>query len=143
MPAGYVRANDTGNKATIVFAAFSLSADVNMIGEIPLEGSSIEDSGLGNDGFKSYIPGDLVDPGKQDFELNFNNKTALPLLHVPGLITITWPLRTGDTTAATYIGTGFLYKATLPQLKNGVLQTSKIGVQWDGKATLPAFTPAT
>ena len=143
MTAGYTRVNDTGNRATIVFAAFSFSADFNMLGEINQEGGSIEDSALENDIFKSFIPSDLIDPGKQDLELNFNTKTALPTLHVAGLVTITLPLRPGETAAATYVGTGFLYKRSIPQLKNGVLQTAKVGLQWDGKLTIPAFTPAT
>lgn len=143
MTAGYTRINDTGNRATIVFAASAIAADFNMIGEIPQEGGAIEDSALENVDWQSFIPMDLANPGKQDCELNFNDKTTLPPLHTPGLITITFPLRPGYATQATFVGTGFLTKRTVPQLKNGVLQTSKISIQWDGKGTIPAFTAAT
>lgn len=143
MSAGYTRSNDTGQGATITFAVGSFVADFRSIGETSQESPKIKDSNLTNAEYESYIPGDLIDGGETECELNFNRRAALPALNTPGLITITYPLGPGDATAATLIGTGFLRRRTLPQLATATLQTSKVTIVWDGKATKPAFTPAT
>ncbi len=143
MPAGYTRQNDTGQGATIVFATTAIVADFKSIGETSQESAPIPDTNLTNDEFESRIPGDLINPGETECELIFNRRAALPALNVPQLITITFPVGPGDAVAATQIGSGFLKKRTIPQLITGTLQMSKVTIVWDGKATKPAFTPAT
>jgi hypothetical protein len=143
MPAGYTRSNDTGQGATIVFASTAIVADFRSIGETSQESPKIKDTNLTNDEFDSHIPGDVTDPGETECEINFNRRAALPPLNTPQLITITYPLGPGDTAAATFVGTGFIRRRTLPQLATATLQTSKLTIVWDAKATKPAFTAAT
>lgn len=143
MTAGYEQINDTGNGATIVFADSGFVASFKMIGETSQEGGEVEDTPLEAEEYKSFIPQDLIDPGTSECELIFDTKADLPELHVPELITITLPKRSDESAAATFAASGFIKKRTLPQLANGTLQTSKITIRWDGKATKPAFTPAT
>jgi hypothetical protein len=111
MSAGYTRSNDTGQGATITFAVGSFVADFRSIGETSQESPKVKDSNLTNAEYESYIPGDLIDGGETECELNFNRRAALPALNTPGLITITYPLGPGDATAATLIGTGDRYAA--------------------------------
>lgn len=142
MPAGYTKIHDTGNGATIVFATDAFAADFKMLGEINQEGGHIEDSVLANATYKSFIPSDLIDPGILECELNFDTKMDLPVMHKPQLITITFPKRPGETTAASFAASGFIFKRSTPSLENNKIQSVKISIRFDGKGTEPLFTKA-
>jgi hypothetical protein len=140
MPAGYTQLNDTGNGATISFADTGFVGSFKMIGEVAQEGGDVEDSALENDEFKSFIPTDLIDPGTCECEILFDVTKVLPVMHKPELITISLPRRAATGARAQFVASGFIKKRTLPQFANGTLQTSKITIRFDGKATKPAFT---
>lgn len=142
MSTGYNKPSDTGQGATIVFATSAFVGDYRSIGETKHVSTPVEDKVLSST-HESFIPGDTINMGETEAEVVFDRRSALPPLNIPQLITITLPTGPGDLAPATYIGSGFLTERSLPQFASNTLQTSKIKIKWDCKATIPAFTPAT
>jgi hypothetical protein len=142
MPAGYVRSNDTGQGASIAFASSAIVADFRSIGETVQESERVKCTTENGDGWEHYVPGDYVEPGETECELIFSRRNQLPPLNEPQLITITFPMGPGDVVPARFFGTGFLTMRSLPRLATATLQTSRIRISWDGRATKPTFQPA-
>lgn len=136
MPAGNTRLNQTGNGTTFTFPGFT--GHVFSIGESEETSNPITDSDLANGTHESFIPGDLITPGKIDLEVGFTG--VLPALNVVGTGVVTFPKLDGSAGAgATYTGSGFFYKRTSPQAQNGSILKSKLGFQFDAKASIPAW----
>lgn len=148
---------DTGNQATLAVSApkladgsttdtdvatFFSAAKVVRI-EFPEEAlERVECSHLGTDIYKSYIPADLVDPPQVNVTVNFETLHKVPFVgQVLGTVTITFPLRPGESTAANYAGTGYIGAITMPTLANGELQQVQLRIDFDG-VTGPAYTKA-
>lgn len=133
---------DTGNSASIVFATTAFAGQFTEIdpGESTLD--KIEDSHLGTTGKKTFQPSDLEDPGVLKGIVQFNSGTALPARGTVETATLTYPLRSDQSVAATLAGTGFFSKVGRPKTVNGQLMQVEIEFTWDGK-TGPTFTPAT
>lgn len=144
--------SDTGNGATLTLATTgAIGSIVEMtLPEWTLE--KIDDSHLGTTNFRTYIPGDLAEPGEITATLIFDSElTTYPAIasttdstwENPQTVTVTFPIsNTSNTSAATLAGTGFITGFSFPQLANNTLQTATITVAFDGK-TEPAFTAET
>ncbi len=137
MAAGNVNKNKTGNGATITVPG--LSAHVFSVGEINDESAPIEDSDLSNVKWKSFVPGDLEDPGTVDVEIGF--KGDGPALNTVGTINIQYPDPNSTSGGfKTLSGSGFVYKKSTPSVQNGQIMKSKIGIRFDGKTVIPAWS---
>lgn len=148
---------DTGNQATLAVSAPKLAdgttADTDVATffsagkvvriEFPEEAlERVECSHLGTDIYKSYIPADLVDPPQVNVTVNFETLHKVPFTgQALGTVTITFPLRPGEQTAASYAGTGYIGAVTMPTLANGELQQIQLRIDFDG-VTGPTFTKA-
>ncbi len=132
---------DTGNGASMTLGTTSFVGQYTELdpGEDKL--GALEDSYLATTNRKTYIAEDLVESGEIKGTTQFDTGAAVPTLNgVPETITITFPLRSGQTTPATLAGTGFLQKFSRPKLMNNTIMMSEIEVKWNGK-TGPVFTP--
>lgn len=148
---------DTGNQATLGVSAPLLAdgvtADTDVATffsagkvvriEFPEEAlERVECSHLGTDTYKSYIPADLVDPPQLNVTMNFETLHKVPFTgQVLGTVTVTFPLRPGEQTAANYAGTGYIGAITMPTLANGELQQVQLRIDFDG-VTGPTYTKA-
>jgi len=141
--------SDTGRGATLTLAT---TGSVGSIVEMTLPEwtlDKVEDSHLGTTNFKTYIPGDLCEPGEITATLVFDAAlTTYPnIASTTGswasaeTVTITFPIsNTSHSTAATLAGTGCITGFSFPQLAVNTLQTAQITISLDGQ-TEPAFTP--
>ncbi len=93
---------DIGTGATIVFGTSGFTAEVMSISIDGIDRESIETTHLGTTvpaanqyGGRTYIPGDLADPGTTTIEINFNPDTLPPIGLAAETITITFPLVAG------------------------------------------------
>lgn len=136
-------AKDTGHGASITFGTSALAYAWRKIGAVDQEGESVEDTDLSNATFKSYLPGDLPEPGEFEIEYCFNPKVDLPPLGTAETITITAPLADGQSAAADLEGSGFIRKRTaIPELTTNGLQIGKMTVAFSGAGgILPVLTP--
>lgn len=144
---------DTGNGVTITFAAnmgFGTATTSMVCTTLEPGGYSrgeVDASTLATSGAEETIPTDLFKPkpAKAKFKWLTTAGTAAmyatPTAAAAGSIVITWPLRTGETTAANYTGTGFVTDFTLPSFANGQLQEGEVEFSYDGD-TGPAYTGA-
>lgn len=143
---------DTGNGALLEFAADmgfgtnTTSMDVIEITPGEETVGVIDVSTLATTDAMESIPSDLREIGEASATFKFLTETGT-LAVVPslpaaaGTITLTFPLRSGETQAATYVGTGFITGFTPPSLANGELQVGEIKWKFDGD-TGPTYTEA-
>jgi len=128
----------TGNASTIAFGTSSFSANVTSIGGTEQTRDAIEDSHLGTTSQKTYIAGDLYEPG--EFELEFQWDPAFttfpPIAAVAETITITFQSTGGGTLA----GSGFLTAASGPTVANNELMIGTATVKWDGQTEVAYST---
>lgn len=129
----------TGNSGTISFGTQAFTGSWNRIGAWQPSRDKIETSHLGTTGYKTFIPGDLDDPGEVTLEVQFDPTASLPSMADPETVTITYPKKVGTNTAASLAGSGFITKAGTPELRNGQVMVQEITVAFDG-ITGPAFT---
>jgi len=139
---------DTGNGATLTLALFSgttaITAALDVIEITPsaITVGKVNVSTLATSGHHESIPDDLADSGDNTATFKWITTGLKASLPSPtGTCTITFPLRTGETTAANVTGTGFLTSISPPPLSNGTLQIGTVAWQWDGD-TGPTITPS-
>lgn len=96
-------------------------------------------AGAGKFGNRVYLESDLQDPGTVSFDMHFDPDTVPPIGLAQEILTITWPLVSGDSTAATWVGTVFCmtYEPAIT-LGEVMVQTSTWKVS--GNVTVSAAT---
>lgn len=144
---------DTGNGATLTFAAnmgFG-TATTSLVCTTITPGEQtvgvVDVSTLATSGQMESIPSDLAELAESTATFKWLTSTASTVAMMPALpaaagsITLTFPMRTGETQAATYIGTGFITSLTPPSFANGQLQEGTLKWKYDGD-TGPSYTGA-
>lgn len=126
--------NGLANGTTVTFGTSAFAANVRRINSAAMTREAIETSHLGTTGQRTKIPGALVDPGQTEVEIEWNQSfsTFPPISAVPESITITYPLKTGETAHATEAGTGFLLESQGPTCEDGALMVGRYVICWDG-----------
>ena len=144
---------DTGNGATITFAADmgfgTATTSLTVIDITPGQETVgvVDVSTLATTDAMESIPSDLREIAETSATVKWLAQTDATVAGAPdlpaaaGTITLTWPARTGETTAASYVGTGFITGFTPPSFVNGELQTGEISWKYDGD-TGPTYTEA-
>jgi hypothetical protein len=133
---------DTGNGATAVFGTSALSLAITeiQIGEITID--MLDVSLLATTDFMLEIASDLKKAPEVTLKFVFDTLATAPVVGgVPETFTVTFPLRTGEATAANLAGTIVITGFQLPELKNGTIQTGTAKVKFNGD-TGPAYTKA-
>ena len=145
---------DTGNGATLTFAANmgfgSTTTSMSMAIDITPGEQSIgivDVSTLATSGVMETIPSDLAEFAESSARVKWLTSAAstvamnASLPASAGSVVLTYPLRTGETTAANFTGTAFVVGHTLPSFANGQLQTGEVKWKYDGD-TGPTYTGA-
>lgn len=123
---------DVFTGATVVFGTSGFSAEI--LGST-LPGASrpvIDTTHLGTTVARTKMPGDLIDWGQFEFELQFDPDNEPPLDQVAETITVTFPTPAGGLTGATWAFTGFIqnYNATFT-LEEKMLATVSLEISGD------------
>lgn len=135
---------DTGHGGTIAFSSgiAAFAAPFRKIGAVEQELEKVDSTVLSNTACKSYLPGDVAEPGEFEVEYAFNATLDHPVVLTRGTITITAPTATGQATPANLAGTGFIMARTAtPEMATNGLQIGKLKIKFDGK-TGPTLTVA-
>lgn len=142
---------DTGNGATLTFAAnmgfgtATTSMHCITINQGEQTIKNVDVSVLATTDCEETIPGDLRSVAESTATYKWLTTTQATIANycslpaAAGAIVLTSPLRSGETTAAAFTGTGFINGFTPPSFANGELQTGSIKWKYDGD-TGPAFT---
>ena len=131
----------TGQSSTVAFGTSGFSGNIHVIGGTEMSRDSISDSNLTTTTFETSIPADLVEPGEFQVEFEYDPNTQPPISGVAETITVTSPVPSGSSNAATLAGTGYCTKFGTPSLQKNTLMMATATIKWDGK-TGPAFTDA-
>jgi hypothetical protein len=132
----------TGHGASITFGTTSFSAAFTSIGGSETTIDEIEDFDLSTTGHKTVRPSDLTDPGEFTVPFYCDGEDGYPAVGTVETITVTYAQQTGETAAATDVGTGFIKRVKKADHSTGEMMAGELTVRWDGK-TGPAFTAAT
>lgn len=125
---------NTGNTSTFVFAGWSTYSPLIISMDPP--GESIEtlsDDDLSTTGQKTLVPEDLSTIGEMTLEVRFDGEIGDLLIGEVGTGTITYPLKSGDSTAPTVAGTVIIVNWEPGSLDNEGRITGTLTVQPDGK----------
>lgn len=105
---------DVTTGSTIVFGTSGFTSEImsftwSGIAREPIDTSHLGTAAASSNEFgnRTFIPGRLIDPGEATLERHFDPDQDIPIGAVAETITITFPLVTGDTTAANWAGSGF------------------------------------
>lgn len=99
---------DTGFGTTITFSSGFLAEIRNITGP-SMSREFIDTSHAGTTGgYRTYIPQDLADGGELEVEMLFDPDSDPPIDGAAEAVTITWPMPSGGTTAATWAFQGAL-----------------------------------
>ena len=99
---------DIGTGASIAFGTSSFTANVMAINGNDISRAAIQTSHLGTTGNHTFMPGDLVDNGNIQLDIQFNPDEQPPIAGAAETITISFPLGAGGTNKATAAFTGFV-----------------------------------
>ena len=106
---------DIGTGTTITFGTSNFSSELTGLGWSGIARESVDTSHMGTSaagateiGQRTFIPGDLVDPGEISIELHFDPDQQPPIDQATETITISFPLVAGDATPADWACSGFM-----------------------------------
>jgi hypothetical protein len=123
--------------SSIAFNIISMTFPEQPITSIPV-------STLGTTTFREYNPGKLKDPGQQEFVILHDIDAHADINAIVGTVdtmTITFPLKTGQSVNGTMAGTGYImdYQVGEYSAEDTDPQQATVVWQWDGK-TGPTYT---
>ena len=132
---------DTGTGTTITFGTSAWTGSVISIGGTTQSREPLEDTHLATTNQKTYVFDDLIDAGDFELEFYWDQSASIfpPISAVAETITVTFPLKSGETTNATLAGSGGVIEATGPDASNGELMVGSMSIKWDGKTEV-AYT---
>lgn len=132
-------ATRTGHGATLTLSGFSVS--IISIGGFTQSRPALDTSHLGTTDYRTFIPGDLADPGEFEVTFFYDSSTEAPIVGAAASLTITLPDSTsGSGSGATIAASAFCTSWTTPELVTDQLMTATATFKWaDG----PTFTDET
>ncbi|TWU19563.1 hypothetical protein [Allorhodopirellula heiligendammensis] len=145
---------DTGLTATAVFAIHeddgggTFIAKFTQIGELQRTVDALETSHLATEDEKSFVPGDLVEPGEVEHEYFWNGAEIAPDARVRATLTVTMPMSPDQSAPASWVASGFFTMRLIPAAQLNTLMKGKTKFKLDGVPTAEGgtkftFTPAT
>lgn len=126
---------DTGMGASVAFGTTGFTANWKSInGQTQRE--IIDKTHLGSTSAREAIQAKMKNPGTLEMEIQLDPgmTTAIPMTTTAETVTVTFPLMSGQTTAASLSSSGFVtgYKA---HVEGGQMMTANLTVQLTGKPT--------
>ena len=131
---------DVGTGATLAAGTSGFTANIQDISWGGIEREAIPTSHLLTVGGKTYIVGDLYDPGDLTVEIQYDPNDRPPFDQAAETWTLTYPIPEGGSTGASHAGTGFIKNWTPGQLNIEGLMVSTFVIQFSGDITFANST---
>lgn len=128
---------DTQQGATFTIVGLGTFIDaVDNIPEVSDKIPVVDSTNLGTTGQRTYIPGDLSDPGEFTVSFQHDGLSVMPTVGQPYSIIITSPMKSGDSIAEKHAGTAICTAVNSPTFKSGANALQMANVSWkpDGGA---------
>lgn len=129
-----------GTGAQITFATSAFTSDLITLTLPERTRAAIDTSHLGTTVAMTSKPAKLVDPGEVSAEFDHNPAAVKLVKNAAETVTITYPLQSGETTAATLAFQAFVTSEGGENFTIGERMTTKVTLKVSGDYT---FTPAT
>ena len=133
---------DVGHGTTITFGTSGWTGNVESVSWGGIARTVIETSHMGTTaaganqfGNRTFLPGDLIDPGTITLAVHFNPQTNPPIGAVAETVTITFPLVAGDSTPANWACSGFVSSFDIQDNMDDKMTASMV-VKLSGKCTM-------
>lgn len=133
-------AKDVGTGTTLGLSNSSWTADIESINWSGIGRESVGTSHLGTSGGRTFIPGDLYDPGDVEFVFHYDPDDRPPFDGVAETWTITYPIPSGGSSGAIHAATGFVTSFTPGQAEVDGLIVASITVKFSGSISFTAST---
>ena len=128
----------TGAGATLTFVTSGTSLGVVSMQHSGVARQAIDKTELATTGGKEYEPGDTYDPGEIQVTFNYDPDTQPPYSAAAETIRITYPLQSGQTTAAKVEAEGFVTSFDEPQLQQDTYMQAQLTIKLSGDLTYTA-----
>lgn len=131
--------SDIGTGSVLILGSFT--ANIISINHGGVDRESVPTSHLGTTGGRTFLPGDLYDPGEFEIEYQVdtedpNNAAAKPPYDGdPATVTVKMPLKSGDSTPAQVSSSGFVTSASPFAIALEGLITGSLTVKLSGALT--------
>ena len=101
---------DIGTGATLAFGTSTFTPQISEMSWGGIDREMVESTHLGSSNARTYLPGDLYDPGELNLSIFYEPGMDPPVNAALETITLTFPLNTasGQASAATLAGSGAL-----------------------------------
>ncbi|MEM9019939.1 MAG: hypothetical protein AAGC44_05190 [Planctomycetota bacterium] len=132
----------TGHGTTIAFGTSGFTALFRAMDFGDMDRGEHDSSHLETVDFRTFIPGDLTNPGELDCTMLYDPDTStLPPLNAdPETITLTYKTPSGKSTGPTFACSGFIKGFRPGQINSDGMQEAKAKIKWSGTPTLTAGT---
>lgn len=129
---------DVGHSTTITFQS-GFYACVTNVEWSGISRESHDTSCNSTTGAKTFIPGALYDPGELQVEGYFDAEESpvTPMTAAPETVTVTFPLQTGQATAANWAASGFMTEYSFSDPMDGIIEFSST-IKLSGAITVTA-----
>lgn len=130
---------DGGYGTTITFSS-GFCAQIKSVSWDGMERQELDTTHMtSTSGYMTFIPSDLKNVGELSVELLFNPSTSPPITSAAETVTVTFPIPSGGSTAATWACSGFA-KSFSQVIPHDDLMTQTIVIKFSG---VPTFTAGT
>lgn len=126
---------DIGDGATIAFGTSSFTGSWKTLQHTGVTRVSVETTHLGTTSWKTFMPGDLVDPGEISGTLSYDPDAQPPYSGAAETITLSFPVPSGQTNAATMAASGFVTNFDEPTLENDSEMIANVTIKLSGTIT--------
>ena len=125
----------TGHGASIAFTTSAFVASFRSIGSFSMARPEVDTSHLATVLYRTFIPGDLIDPGEFTCEFLYNADQQPPISGASETITISCPGPGGGIDPATIAGPGFVKSWDSPEMVTDSLMVASVTIKWGGTIT--------
>ena len=130
---------DQGYATTITFSS-GFCAQVLSVTWDGIERAAIDTTHMTtSSGYMTAIPSDIINPGQLTVELLANPSSAPPITGAAETVTVTFPIPSGGSSAATWVCSGFLTNYTLNDPHDDRMTATAV-IKFTG---VPTFTAGT
>lgn len=127
--------SDIGDGATITFGTSSFTGEFKTLQHTGVSRASVPTTHLATSPAKTFMPGDLYDPGEISGVFAYDPDTQPPFSGVAETITLTFPVPTGKSTGATLAASGFITDFSEPSLETDTEMQANITIKLSGALT--------
>ncbi len=129
---------DVGTGTTIVFGTSSFTAEILSVNGNDISREDVPTTHMGTTNYHTFMPSKLVDGGSIEMEIAFDPDSQPPITAAAETITITFPLPSGQSTAANLAFSGYVNSWSWSDPLEERM-TANITIKVDGESE-PAWT---